>query len=324
MLKEGDSGEGVIRVTTALSELGHYKINIIDEKFDPPLTSAVSSYQTAKGLNGKVPAGTVEKQTFDKLDQDFSAGFQVERGVLAKQKSPDILKQTQSLDPAERAASARAVSTEPPVGVTTGLPPDFHPDIPGKGNYGVRLRAVLDKEIVAEWTAMGKGKTVEHAKAGALYDAPTVDAIAVEAEAAVKAVFGEYIKGRAAPPLKMGVNVGDAWKKKEDTLTAGGKARPKRTARSTGGVPKILDGDSAVKSLDREHGAIHSRGKEQAIIRRPDQDRNDSEVPRQAAGIAQGFTRFRFWRRHFRAAFQGREPRQAALRAVGFLPDLHP
>ena len=158
VLKEGDKGEAVIRVTTALSELGHYTNPVIDENFDPPLTAAVSSFQTAKGLKGKVPAGTVEKQTFGKLDQDFSAGFRVERGVLAKQKSADILTQTQGLDPAERAASARTISTETPVSVVTGLPPVFRPDIPGKGNYGVRLRTAVEAEIVSGMDQHGQGE----------------------------------------------------------------------------------------------------------------------------------------------------------------------
>jgi hypothetical protein len=263
VLKEGDKGEAVIRVTTALSELGQYN-NIVDESFDPPLTSAVSSYQSAKGLKGKVPDGSVDKQTFDKLDQDFSAGFRVERGVLAAQKAPNILSQTQSLDAAERAASARAISTEQPVSAVTGQLPTFRPDVPGKGNYAVRLRAAVDKEIVDEWNAMAKGKTAQHATAGALYDAPTVDAIAVESQKAVDAVFGEYTKGHATPPLKMGVNVGDAWKKKEDTLTAGGKAAEDGAVDWR--VQKILDGDSAVRTLDREHGAVQSRAQEAAIV----------------------------------------------------------
>jgi hypothetical protein len=265
-LKEGDVGEAVIRVTAALSDLGHYVINVLDETFDPLLTSAVSSYQTAKGLKGHVPAGTVERQTFDKLDQDFSAsaGFRVERGVLAKQRSPDFLKQTLGLNAAERTASARAVSTEPPVNVVTGLPPTFRPDIPGKGNYGVRLRDIVDKEIVAEWTNMAKGKTAEHANPAALYDAPTIDSLAVEAQTAANGVFGEYIKGRAVPPLKMGVNVADAWKSKEDTFAAGGKAEEDKAAGWR--VQKILDGGAAVRSLDREHGAMQSRAPEQAII----------------------------------------------------------
>jgi peptidoglycan hydrolase-like protein with peptidoglycan-binding domain len=263
VLKQGDKGEAVIRVTTALSELGYYTILVIDENFDPVLTKAVSAYQTAKGLKGAAPDGVVDKKTFDKLDQDFSAGFKVERAVLAKQKSSDILNQTQPLDPAERTASARAISTEPPV-TASGLPPVFHSDVPGKGKYGVRLRAAVEKEIVDEWTSMGKGKTAEHAKPGALYDAATVDPIALEAQKAVDAVFGEYTKGRAAPPLKLGVTVGDAWTKKETTLAAGGKAA--EDAAVDWRVQKILDGDEAVGLIDSEHGAIQSRAPEQAIV----------------------------------------------------------
>ena len=41
VLKQGDKGEAVIRITTALSELGHYTNSIIDENFDPVLTTAV-------------------------------------------------------------------------------------------------------------------------------------------------------------------------------------------------------------------------------------------------------------------------------------------
>jgi len=111
---------------------------------------------------------------------------------------------------------------------------------------------------------MAQGKTAEHAKPGALYDASTVNPLAAEAEAAVKAVFGEYVKGRTIPPLKMGVNVEDAWKKKEDTLSAGGKAAEDSAVDWR--VQKILDGDAAVNALDREHGAIQSRAPEQAIV----------------------------------------------------------
>jgi peptidoglycan hydrolase-like protein with peptidoglycan-binding domain len=264
VLKRGDKGEAVIRVTTALSELGYYTNSTIDENFGTVLTRAVSSYQTAKGLKGTVPDGTVDKNTFDKLDHDFSAGFQVERDVLAKQRSSDILNQTQSLDPAERAASARAISTETPV-TASGLPPVFRADVPGKGNYGARLRAAVEKEILDEWTTMAKGKTADRAKPGALYDAATVDPIALAAQAAVDAVFGEYTKGRpVTPPLKLGVTVADAWTKKENTLAAGGAAA--EDAAVDWRVQKILDGDQAVRLLDREHGAIQSRGPENAIV----------------------------------------------------------
>ena len=266
VLKKGDKGEAVIRVTTALSELGFYKIFIIDENFDAVLTWAVSDYQDAKGLKGKVPDGTVEKQTFDKLDQDFSAGagFKVERNVLGKQKSGSLLTETQSLDPAERAASMKAISTEPPVNPVTGLPPTFKEDVPGKGKYGDRLRDAVDAEILAEWNSMGKGATAKHADPSKLYDAPTVDAIAVESQKATDAVFGEYIKGTPHPPLKLGVNVSDAFKRKEDTLTAGGAAA--EDAAVSWRVQKILDGDEVVKGIDREHGAIQTRAAEKAIV----------------------------------------------------------
>jgi hypothetical protein len=208
----------------------------------------------------------VEKQTFDELDHDFAADFQVERGVLAKQKSADIMKETQFVGKKERKAANRAISTETPVNPITGLPPVFQPDIVGIGKYADRLRAAADAEIVSEWDTMGKGKTAAHAAAGSLYDDATVDSIAVEAQKAVNAVFGEYLVGRAVapPPLKMGVTIQDAWQTKESELTAGGKAEEDK--RVAWRVQKILDGDAAVKAIDRDHGAIQTRAAEQAIV----------------------------------------------------------
>lgn len=265
-LKQGDKGEAVIRVTTALSELGFYKNSVIDEKFDPVLTSAVSDYQTARGLKGKVPDGTVEQKTFGKLDQDFSAGFKVERNLIAKQKSATILGETQSLDPAERTASARAISTETAVNPATGLPPVFHEDVPGKGKYGDRIRDAVEKMILAQWDRHGKGKTAAHKAPGGLYDATTVDAIAAESRNAVKSVFGEYIKagGAAAPDLKLGSTVQDAFKQKEDSLKAGGTGAEDIAVAQR--VNKILNGDRTVKAIDGEHGAIQTRGQEKAIV----------------------------------------------------------
>ena len=80
----------------------------------------------------------------------------------------------------------------------------------------------------------------------------------------MKAVFGEYIVGRATPPLKLGVNVADAWNEKENVLAVGGKAAEDDAVDWR--VQKILDGDDAVRALDREHGAIQARAKEAAIV----------------------------------------------------------
>ena len=265
VLKENDKGEAVVRVTTALSELGHYIVPTIDENYDPPLTSAVKSYQAAKGITEKALEGKVEQKTFGMLDADFSpaSGFKAERDVLGKQKASDILKGTDALDAAERAAANRAMSTETPR-TPMGLPPVFQPDLTGKGKYDDRLKAVVEREIFLEWTSMAKGRSALRGKAGSLYDATTIDPLGAEAGTAVKGVFGEYLSGRSAPALKFGVNVKDAWKEKEDAFAAGGKAA--EDAAVDWRVQKILDGDSAVKALDREHGAIQSRPAEQAIV----------------------------------------------------------
>jgi hypothetical protein len=266
-LAQGDKGEAVIRITTALAELGRYTNPVIDENFDPPLTTAVGAYQGSKPvLTGKVPAGKVEKLTFDELDKDFSSSYKVERDVASKQKAANLMSGTQTLDPAEKAASARTISTEAPVSLITGLPPVFVPTIPGKGKYEDRLTKIVDKVIVDEYNAMGKDRAAAHADPAKLYNWSQIETVAKESQKAVDGVFGQYYSGAPHPPLKKGVNIFDAWADKVATLTAGGKAA--EDAAVDWRVTKILTGDDTVNLLDHEHGAIQTRAPEAAIVSR--------------------------------------------------------
>jgi peptidoglycan hydrolase-like protein with peptidoglycan-binding domain len=260
VLKEKDVGEAVVRVTTALAELGHYTNSVIDEHFDPVLTTAVTKYQAAKLLGGKVAAGAVDKPTFSELDQDFSSSFAVERSVIGKQKKADLSIGTQFIDPVERSASNRAISTELRANPITGVLPTFKPTIPA-GKYEARLRAVVEPIIVAEFNSMGKGKAAKHADPKNLYGSSTIDSLADQSKKSTDAVFGEYKQG---PPLKLGVNVFDAWTDKVNTLAAGGKAA--EDDRADWRVTKILTGADNVATLDAEHGAIQSRPAEKAIV----------------------------------------------------------
>lgn len=261
VLKEGDKEPAVIKITQAVSELGFYPISIIDERFDPPLTLAIEKYQIAKLPAGKAIKGQVDKITFTELDKEFQGTYFVEKDLLGKQKSAHLLKGTDSLTAAEKKESERVISTEPPVNPVTGLPPVFKPSIVGKGKYEDRLRTIVDKEILSEYNSMGKGKAAAHANPSKIYDWKQIDTIAAESQKAVDTIFGEYKKG---PAMKGGVTIMDAWADKEKQLAAGGKAKEDRSAAWR--VNKILTGDSAVKALDREHGAIQSRAPEKAFV----------------------------------------------------------
>ena len=261
VLKEKDKGEAVIRVTTALAELGHYTNTTIDENFDPVLTAAVKKYQIAKALKGKVADGSVDKPTFAELDKEFSASYGVERAVLSKQKSPSLLKGTQDLDPAERAASNRAISTEVKANPVTGLLPTFKTTIAGKGKYEDRLRVIVENRIIAEFNFLGKDKATLHADPKKLYGASIIDGLAAESKKVADNVFGEYKKG---PTLKFGVNVFDAWTDKVNQLAIGGKAIEDESVEWR--VTKILTGSGDVSQLDEEHGAIQSRPAEKLIV----------------------------------------------------------
>ena len=233
------------------------------------LTNAVSLYQGAKGLTGKAAAGQVDQTTFLELDKDFSNDYRVERDTLGKQKSADLLAQTQKVDATEKGFAARAISTEVKNDPVTGLPPTFKEKVKVLGKdekYEDRLRALTEARVVAEYNALGKDKAAAHADPTKLFDWTTIDAIAVESQRVVDAVFGEYTKAKSPPPLKSGVNIKDAWTDKEATLTAGGKAQ--EDAAVAWRVDKIFTGQRAVAQLDAEHGAIQSRAAEKAIVDR--------------------------------------------------------
>ncbi|HEV7745424.1 MAG TPA: DUF4157 domain-containing protein [Pyrinomonadaceae bacterium] len=264
ILKEGAKGEAVIRITTALSELGHYTNPVVNEFFDIFVKTAVSKFQDAKGLKGKAADGCVDKLTFDELDKDFSASYKVERDVIGKQKSGDLLKGTQSLDDEERTASARAISTEVRINPVTKKLPDFQKEIKGKGKYADRLLKIVEAKIVDQYNRFGKGKDALHADPKKLHDPKQLDVIAGESQSAVDKVFGEYTKGMAPAQLKQGTNVFDAWDTKEKDFKAGGKTfEDKQVAWR---VNKIFTGDAGVAALDEEHGAVQSRADEKAII----------------------------------------------------------
>jgi hypothetical protein len=264
-LAQGDKGEAVIRIGSALAEIGTYAAASVDETFNPPLTSAVNAYQGSKpALKGKVPAGKVDKLTFDELDTDFSSSYKVERDIVSKQKAPSLLTGTQSLDAAEKKASARAISTEPRVNPVTGLAPKFVPDIAGKGKYEDRLSAMVEKIIVSQYDRLGKGRAAAHADPKKLYDWTQIEIIAKESQKAVDKVFSQYYTGKTATPLKQGVNIFDAWDDKVATLKAGGK--PQEDHDAAWRVEKIITGESSVAALDQEHGVVQSRAPEAAII----------------------------------------------------------
>ncbi|PSL44802.1 uncharacterized protein DUF4157 [Chitinophaga niastensis] len=269
VLKEKDKGPAVIKITQAISELGFYPTTVIDESFDPPLTTGITNYQVSKGIAGSAIAGQMDKPTFLKLDKDFSNNFQVEKDVLSKQKKADLLKGTDAIDDEERKEINKVISTEVPVNPITGLKPEFKPNLVGKGKYADRLLSTVEAAIISEYNTYGKGKSAAHADASKLYAPPQIDVIAKESQKAVDNIFHEYEKGAPAA-LKVGSTVFDAWTFKEQELTAGGKAKEDRSA--IWRINKILTGDDDVKTLNREHGAIESRADELLIVNKVRKD----------------------------------------------------
>ncbi|MFP5247304.1 MAG: DUF4157 domain-containing protein [Thermoanaerobaculia bacterium] len=260
VLKNPDKGEAVVRISTALYELGHYKLNVINQDYDGYVAMSVENFQKAKSLAGVTP-GEFDRTTFDALDGEFAGSdYKVERGILAKEKLPELEKNTQYIDRFESKAAMRAVSTETPATAS----PTFKPDIPPDKNYKKRLTDVVEKVILRQYNSMGKDKGKTHATEANLFGGPLLTKIAGEGQNAVNSVFGEYTAGKKMPPLTFGTNVEDAWDKKVKELKDGGTTKEDESAEWR--VQKILDGNATVAALDQEHGAIQSRADEKKIV----------------------------------------------------------
>jgi len=94
-----------------------------------------------------------------------------------------------------------------------------------------------------------------------LFDWDHIRAVAARSKAATDAVFGKWSVG---PPLAPGVSIHDAWETKVNLLMD----VDAQDAAANWRVEKLLTGHPYVRDLDREHGAIQTRGPEKVIVDR--------------------------------------------------------
>jgi Putative peptidoglycan binding domain len=267
-LVRGDHGLYVTKVQQALADTSHLASDKVTGTFGDDTATAVAAFQKEQGLPER---GDVDGATMVKLATIFQA-HGVEKALaqapaIGEKSGPGEF--TWGAAPAELTAGARILSADDETAAKEavktsqaagpgGVAPTFVSNLPGKGSYEARLKALVLSVVEDEYNSMGKGKAAKRSPAD-LLEWDHIKEVAARSKQATDAVFGKFALG---PPLKPGAGIHDAWDKKVNSL----KTDTDLDKAANWRVEKILTGDPNVAALDRQHGAIQSRDPEKKIV----------------------------------------------------------
>jgi Putative peptidoglycan binding domain len=267
-LVRGDHGLYVTKVQQALADTSHLASDKVTGTFEDDTTAAVKGFQKQAGLpeRGDVDAATIVKLAtiFQRhgaekaLAQAPAIGEKGGPGEFAWGSAPaELTVGARNLSAEDEKAAQEAVKTSQAAG-PGGVVPTFVSNLPGKGTYEARLKALVLLLAKEEYNSMAKGRAAKRNPSD-LLDWDHIKKVAARSKQATDAVFGKFAVG---PPLQPGAGIHDAWDKKVNSL----KTESQLESAANWRVEKLLKGDSNVAALDRQHGAIQSRDPEKKIV----------------------------------------------------------
>ena len=262
----GDRGLYVTKVQQALADTSHLASDKVTGDIDASTETALKAFQKQHTLP---ESGKVDKPTMGKLDTLF-LGHSVEKtlaqapsvrpaaGEPAWGSAPaELTGGTHDLGGEDEKAAKEAVKTSQKAG-PSGTEPAFVSNLPGKGTYQVRLKALVLALVENQYNWLAKGKAAKR-KSSDLLDWAHIETVAARSKQETDAVFGKFAVG---PPLKHGAGIHDAWDHKVNLL----KDPTAQESAANWRVEKLLTGHQDVRALDLEHGAIQSRDAEKKIV----------------------------------------------------------
>lgn len=269
-LRAGDQSLSVTKVQQALADLGHLAATDVSGTYDAATATGVRTFQRTKALTEN---GVVDRPTMTALDQAYrthhpertlamapTVAAKGAAGEFGWGTAPaELMAGTRDLTDAEGTAAREAVKTSLTAGAG-GVAPTFVASIPGRGTYEARLKTLVLALVQLEYQQLAAGKA-DLRDDDDLFDWDHIRAVAERSKAATDAVFGKWSVG---PPLAPGVSIHDAWETKVNLL----KDVDAQDAAANWRVEKLLTGHPNVRELDREHGAIQTRGPEKSIADR--------------------------------------------------------
>jgi peptidoglycan hydrolase-like protein with peptidoglycan-binding domain len=270
VFRSGEQGMHVTRVQQAFADLRVLLPNEVTGVIGP---STVVALRTIQRNHNLFETGIVDQETFSLLQKKFRghraeielvdairSGPKARPGEYNLGAAPPALKAgTRDLGPEERQAAQQVIKTSKVAGAG-GTLPTFAVDLPGRGRYGARLKALILTLIDGQYNRIGKGKGSRRDPAQ-LVDWKQIEAVAAKSKAVTDAVFGKFAVG---PPLKQGAGIHDAWDDKLAQLQSDDDFEAAADWR----VRKLLTGSAEVRDLDIEHGALQHRPAERTIVDR--------------------------------------------------------
>ncbi len=270
VVRAGEEGLYVRKIQRSLVDLGHLAVAAVSGQFDGATQVAVRAFQAAAGI---AQTGIVDAATMIRLDRGFTDYASENTLATAAGAVPNAVEGTEydvAATPAALLAGTHALSNrEKPMvrdairsgGAVAvgGALPVFQPDI-AAGNYKARVKAKANEIVDDQYQQLGHGKAALRADPANLFQAVDIDRVATAAKAQADSVFGKYAR---SPALQYGVSILDKWDFETGRIAASAAYGDNKAAWR---VRKIIEGGAAVKAIDRQHGAVQSRGPESVLL----------------------------------------------------------
>ena len=250
----GDRGLHVTLIQQAVADTGHAVGSPgINGTYHAGTRTAVRAFQASTGAG---QTGTVNADTMRRLDEQFLR-HAPDRAQARDPTRTNLMEGTRRPSVDERAAFTSAITTEQRT--SGGALPTFHRSIPSSSvPYEQRIRASLNASITALYNQLVTSRPAR--TAGNLMSGSEINGIANRAKQETDSVFGRYKRG---PALAYGTNIRDQFRVRAAQLRSSAAARDSAAAWR---VDKLLSGNSGIKQIDREHGAVQSRATERGLI----------------------------------------------------------
>ena len=229
--------------TQAIKDLEAIRIDYSDRGVSPAAVSVME--QTLQNIYRDV----AQKQAPGKTAPE--GGY-----TAASPAPPELMTGTKALSPAEKATATGVLTPTP----STGPLPAFHPDVVGKGNYEVRIKARVTTWINDTYTQLVVGKgPAEHLSAAKTFPMSRFKEIGNAAREETDKVFGSYSRGKEFKTTGAGKNLIDQFDDEVSRNIALAAIPGELTKKAKSKVAYILNTDEEILKINKEHGAVPSR-----------------------------------------------------------------
>ena len=208
----------------------------------------------------------VHGSQWNELQQFYSVRFkggmsEVLAGRIVPQGQPmrfgDEVVDLREPNSAEREQVREAINTE--TRTSTGAAPQFQQNISGEDPWEIRIRDKLNERIDSMHQRMVVNRPARIS--ANMLDDTDINRVAAEAKRQTDVLYGAYYTKK--PEFVVNVNIHDAFDTRDAYINSS-QINADKSANFR--VLKLLNGNSQIKAINNQHGAIYTRAEEWALI----------------------------------------------------------